>query len=315
MRQEQSTVWVTGAYGFIGRALCTKLKALGYLVGGIGHGAWPQSEFTEFGIDAWVNGDISASNLHLLQNKLGIPQIIFHLAGGSSVGYAITQPKEDFNRTVGSTVEVLEWIRERKVVSKVVAVSSAAVYGGGHVGPIKVSSRLKPYSPYGHHKLMMENLCQSYGDSYGISSAIGRLFSVYGAGLKKQLLWDLCNKVEADSAIIDLAGTGEEIRDWIHINDAVSALIRLAALANSSCPIFNVGSGLGTSVLDIATLVQSAFPSDDGVLKEIIFTNKARQGDPFSLIASNPFGLEGVQINLSSGIKEYVQWYLRQGKK
>ena len=315
MSKNQAVVWVTGAYGFIGRVLCAQLKAMGHSVGGIGHGAWPQSEFKNYGIDAWVNGDISTGNLHLLKNEVGVPEMIFHLAGGSSVGSAIAQPKEDFNRTVGATVEVLEWIRENKVNTKVVAVSSAAVYGGGYVGPIEVSSELRPYSPYGHHKLMMENLCRSYGDCYGISSVVGRLFSVYGAGLKKQLLWDLCNKVESDSPDIELGGTGEEIRDWIHVDDAVKGLIALAPLASASCPTFNLGSGVGTSVFGVAKLLLFAFSATNGPLKAIAFTGKVRQGDPFSLIASNPFMSKALTMNLSSGIEEYVRWYLSRDRK
>lgn len=312
MRQIQTIVWVTGAHGFIGRVLCSKLKALGYLVGGIGHGAWPQSEFKKVGIDSWVNGDISTGNLQLLRSNLGVPDIIFHLAGGSSVGAAIAQPKEDFNKTVGATVEVFEWIRENQVDTRVVAVSSAAVYGGTHKGPIDVSAQLIPYSPYGQHKLMMENLCRSYGDSYGISSVIGRLFSVYGAGLKKQLLWDLCVKAENESTRIELGGTGEEIRDWLHVNDAVNSLIHLASFASPSCKVFNLGSGTGTSVLNIAKLLISFFPISGGQVKSITFTGKARPGDPFSLIASDPLRLDVPGMELARGIQDYVHWYLNQ---
>ena len=74
-------------------------------------------------------------------------------------------------------------------------VSSAAVYGPGHEGPIGEDARLDPASPYGCHKLVMELLCRSYARSFGVSIVLLRLFSVYGEGLQKQLLWDLCSKL------------------------------------------------------------------------------------------------------------------------
>ena len=312
MNQIQNIVWVTGAHGFIGRVLCGRLKSMGYLVGGIGHGAWPQSYYRRAGIEAWVNGDISTGNLQLLKSILGVPETIFHLAGGSSVGAAIAQPKEDFNKTVGAALEVFEWVRENQVKTRVVLVSSAAVYGGAHSGPIEVTAQLMPYSPYGNHKLIMENLCRSYGDSYDISSVIGRLFSVYGPGLKKQLLWDLCVKAKNESNSIELDGTGEEIRDWVHVNDAVNSLICLAPLASPACKVFNLGSGVGTSVREIAKLLLSFFPSIGGQVKAIRFTGKVRRGDPFSLIASDPLRIEVPRVELSSGIQDYVNWYLNQ---
>ena len=72
-------------------------------------------------------------------------------------------------RTVATTAELLEWMRLGARHATLVAVSSAAVYGAGHTGPIREEQALAPFSPYGYHKLMMENLCQSYAVSYGLS--------------------------------------------------------------------------------------------------------------------------------------------------
>ena len=92
---------------------------------------------------------------------VGPPDYIFHLAGGSSVGASIANPYEDFSRTVATTAELLEWMRLAAQNATLVSVSSAAVYGAGHTGPIREEHALLPFSPYGYHKLMMENLCQS----------------------------------------------------------------------------------------------------------------------------------------------------------
>jgi UDP-glucose 4-epimerase len=143
----------------------------------------------------WLNGEVNGSNLALMHATLGAPAGIFHFAGGSSVGAAFASPHEDFKRTVGSTAELLEWARQHSPDTPLVAVSSAAVYGAGHEGPIAEDARLNPYSPYGTHKLMMEELCRSYAINFGLPLMLPRLFSVFGPELKKQLLWDTCSKL------------------------------------------------------------------------------------------------------------------------
>src|SRR5271167_1957102 len=154
--------WVTGARGFIGRHLAAHLHRSGYEVAGVGHGAWVASEAMSWGVSHWINGDIHSSNLRSLQKMVGTPDIVFHLAGGSSVGAAIAAPHEDFFRTVTSTLELMDWLRLESAKTVSVVASSAAVYGASHIGRIDESAGGIPFSPYGYHKLMMEQLLRSY---------------------------------------------------------------------------------------------------------------------------------------------------------
>lgn len=305
------TIFVTGAHGFIGRHLAQALGGAGHAVAGIGHGAWPAAAAARWGVGHWLNGDLSASNLNALRTLAGPPDVVMHLAGGSSVGAAIAQPKEDFARTVASTVELFEWLRQESPQTCVVAVSSAAVYGAGHAGQIGENAALAPYSPYGHHKAMMESLCRSYGATYGLRSAVARLFSVYGAGLRKQLLWDLCSKLEAGQTAIELGGSGGELRDWTNVRDVVHALAMLPDLASAQVPTFNLGSGVATSVRNVAGQVMSAWqPSIAN--SALGFSGKSRSGDPFSLQADasrlTALGFEW-RLPLNQGLADYVRWF------
>lgn len=318
VQEVRDVAWVTGGYGFIGRHLCRALNRQGYRVSALGHGTWPEAEAAQWGIENWFRGDITASNLGEMLTHSGPPSVVFHLAGGSSVGQAIAQPHEDFVRTVNSSAILLEWVRQSSPHSAVIAVSSAAVYGAGHSGPIREDATLHPYSPYGYHKLMMETLCRSYGDSFGVKSVIPRLFSVFGSGLKKQLLWDLCGKLASGSETVVLGGTGDEIRDWIHVEDAVEAIILCKEQASRDCPAINIASGSGLSVSAVAEGVSSAWRERTGVLPEIRFSGQSRPGDPFSLIAdtsrlaSIPFALK---TNPGDGWNTYVDWYLSLSKE
>jgi UDP-glucose 4-epimerase len=312
IKAEQKIVWVTGAHGFIGRHLARKLAADGLWVAGLGHGTWPEKECAEWGVSAWLNGEITFNNLGYLLQRYGDPKAIYHLAGGSSVAAAIAQPREDFARSVFATAELLEWVRQNIPQTRVVAVSSAAVYGGGHPGPICEDGILNPYSPYGHHKRMMEDLCRSYGASFGLNSAIPRLFSVYGAGLKKQLLWDLCGKLATGIDKIELGGTGSETRDWVHVEDVVKAVAACAALADTSVPTINIGSGVALTVREVAERVANIWASRGRARPSIIFTQQRRAGDPFNLVA-DPTRLRNslppLEYSIDAGFGLYVEWY------
>ena len=90
------TVWITGANGFIGRHLARALADARYSVHGVGHGALEEIDKKRLGLQLWLNGEIDATNLTALAVRSGLPSTIFHLAGGSSVGFSISQPHEDF---------------------------------------------------------------------------------------------------------------------------------------------------------------------------------------------------------------------------
>jgi UDP-glucose 4-epimerase len=172
-------MWVTGANGFIGRHLVRVLADRGHAVHGIGHGAIEELDRERVGLRIWLNGEIDAANLNALAESSGLPSTIFHLAGGSSVGLSIAQPFEDFSRTVSSTARLLEWLRGSAPKCRLIVASSAAVYGAECSGPISEDAKPVPMSPYGRHKLMMEQLCRSYAVTFGLKSAVARLFSVY----------------------------------------------------------------------------------------------------------------------------------------
>jgi UDP-glucose 4-epimerase len=191
----------------------------------------------------------------------------------------------------------------------VVAVSSAAVYGAGHVEVLSEDTPVHPYSPYGHHKAIMEALCRSYGQNFGARSAIVRVFSAYGPGLRKQILWDLCSRLSSTRGDLVLDGTGLERRDWIHSSD-VARLLVLAAqtLPSAEAPVINGATGNGHSVAEFAEKVLAAW----GAASVVTFSGRSRPGDPVNLVADitrlSAFGFVP-QVKLAQGIRSYVDWF------
>lgn len=308
------TVWVTGANGFIGRHLVRVLAGRGHTVHGIGHGAIEDADRERVGLGLWLNGEIDAANLNALAERSGSPSTIFHLAGGSSVGLSIAQPYEDFSRTVSSTARLLEWLRGSAPDCRLIVASSAAVYGAQYNGPISEDAEPIPMSPYGQHKLMMEQLCKSYAITFGLRSTVARLFSVYGPHLRKQLLWDMCSRLQRGERTLVLGGTGAEVRDWIDVRDAARLFAKIAEVPQrESYQVVNGGSGHGTTVADITGMLVKNWGGDIAVR----FSGIVRPGDPFSLLADDaklrrlPFDW---QIPLDRGLAEYVPWFKEQAR-
>ena len=303
------TVWITGANGFIGRYLARELADAGHAVDGIGHGAMEESEKRRFGLQTWVNGEIDAANLNALATERGVPSAIFHLAGGSSVGLSIALPFEDFSRTVASTARLLEWMRSSAPQTRLIVASSAAVYGAAHGGPIAEDAGLVPMSPYGQHKLMMEQLCSSYAVTFGVRSTVARLFSVYGPRLRKQLLWDICSRLQQDSRTLVLGGTGAEVRDWTDVRDVSRLLARIAEQPQQEAfRVINGGSGRGTTVAEIAQMLVRHW----GGNVTVRYSGIVRAGDPFSLVA-DAAGLDRLsfdwRVPIEQGLVDYVKWF------
>ena len=117
--------------------------------------------------------------------------------------------------------------------------------------PVSETHKPAPLSPYGYHKLQCELLCEEFARLFALPTATARIFSAYGPGLRRQVVWDIFERVLTTGALV-LHGTGAESRDFIHATDIARALVRLADMAPCQGEVYNVASGEEVTIAGLA---------------------------------------------------------------
>jgi UDP-glucose 4-epimerase len=297
---------VLGAGGFIGRHVCRTLAQQGATVFGLGHGDWSTDEQRRWGLTRWVAADAGIGALNTLLGGRPLAALI-HCAGGSAVARSYSEPLVDFRRSVDSTAELLEFARTWPgSTPRVVLTSSAAVYGDQGDVDITEASACSPISPYGFHKLAAEQLCTSYARFFNVPVTVVRLFSVYGEGLRKQLLWDACQRFQRGEP--RFFGTGHELRDWIHVEDATALLCAAASAPQARFALYN-GGHEQASTHDLLSTLGGLF---DGHPVPV-FTGKTHTGNPRRLTADCAHARHQLgwqpQVRLADGLRRYAEWF------
>lgn len=298
-------ILILGSEGFIGSHLVTSLIYKG---------------FTIIGCDL-LEDDTKRNYQYFKVSRL-IPdwEILFqehefdfciNASGNGNVPFSVSHPQIDFEANTSNVVRVLDALRKRNPNCKYLHISSAAVYGNPIHLPVKEIDRLAPISPYGFNKLMSEIVCKEFYELYEIPITIIRPFSVYGIGLKKQIFWDLCNKINiSKDKTVSLYGTGMESRDFIYIDDLIEIIILLVTKDNFQYNIYNAAVGQETSISWVVEKIRHRLVS-----KEIKFSGEIRIGDPRNWCADiskiRSLGFQQ-KVTITTGIHLYLDWFLQQ---
>ncbi len=238
------------------------------------------------------------------------PDVCVNCSGAAHVPSSFSNPLHDFEMNTASVYEMLAAIREKSPATRFVHLSSAAVYGSPVTLPIGEGAMLRPVSPYGYHKLAAEHFCQEFSNIYGVRTVSLRIFSAYGPGLRKQLLWDTYCKWR-NSTEVKLFGTGNETRDFIFIDDVCEAIRVVVKRAEFCGESINIASGTAISIREIVTLLLKEL----GGTHQANFLGQKREGDPDSwcadIAALKALGFEN-GTSIIDGIKATAQWLKEQ---
>lgn len=254
-------ILITGISGFIGGSFGRYAAAQGHTVTGAGRSSLSDPQDL-----AGLIRDFS-------------PDVFVQAAGSASVGASLEDPLHDFRGSVQTSAEFLDAVRRSGRDPLIIVPSSAAVYGNPASLPVSEAASLQPISPYGFHKAASELLAHEYSECFGLKIMICRFFSVFGPAQRRLLVWELYQQLAGSDETVWLAGTGNETRDFLYIEDLATALLGLignSPAAARECLIVNVASGTETSVLTLAqTLGELVAPE-----KQIRCRGNLRKNDP-----------------------------------
>jgi UDP-glucose 4-epimerase len=297
------SVLVTGASGFLGGYVIREMQRSGWSVIATGSGSAENSR-----VPAGVRYEsllLPDTRLRHLVREVR-PDACIHCAGRASVMDSMRDPAADFRAGVVLTAELLDVLREEAPGCSVVYLSSAAVYGEPDALPITEDSDTHPLSPYGFHKRMGELLMEEAARVYGLRTCSVRIFSAYGPGLRRQILWEICSQYLAKGTV-RLQGTGKESRDFIHAADVARAVRMLVESADGRGEVYNLASGEEVTIADLVREIGTHFPKAPAAE----FAGVQRAGDPqnwqadVSRIQSLGFRPE---VGLSTGLAGVVAW-------
>lgn len=238
------------------------------------------------------------------------PDVILHCAGSANVGASVVNPMADLDGNLHSLYQLLLALKSFEKKPKIIFLSSAAVYGNPKQLPITETAELAPISPYGIHKLMCEELCHYYNRVHGYKARFIRIFSCYGKGIRKQILWDMYQKYE-NAGKIGLFGTGEESRDFIHVSDIMQS-IRLILQYDGPEEVFNVANGEEVTIKELADTYAAKLGENSDIIS---FNGETKVGDPNNWRADislmKKLGYRKT-VDIETGIGEYVNWVKEQ---
>lgn len=290
-------ILITGAEGFIARNLSKYLHNRKFTLYGIGNKKFEENISKKFGYKFIINKNI---NSKILLNNFKNIDIVLHCAG---TGVVNSSKNNIFQKNYLTTKSVIDYCKNLKKKPSIFFLSSYSVYETLPNKKITETHTLKPTSYYALTKLKSEKLLVKWSEKLNIHYTILRIASVYGNGLTKQLFFDACKKfLNKDSFFY---GTGNEVRDWLHIDDFCSLVYKIIR-ANKNIPIINCGSGLGYSVKKVLNIIIKNFNPD----LNIKFEN--RKNSPKFLVLDNNLAKKFKwfpKININKGLQNYTNWF------
>lgn len=314
-----SVVVITGASGYIGGQCALQLHEAGHLVVGIDRRPLPKQlqDMIQF-VQADFDSDESFRKIIELR-----PTAIIHCAGTSLVGPSIKHPSEYYNNNVVKTLHLLGIVTSALPKTRIIFSSSAATYGIPAASlPCQETDKLKPISPYGESKQMVEQILAAYHRAYGLDYVAFRYFNACGAdpqgrhGQEPGATHIIGRVLESirDHEEFTLYGNdydtrdGTCVRDYVHVSDIAQAHI-LALSPTIPAGVYNLGSNTGTSNQEI---IAAAERITGQTVK--IKQGPRREGDPDALVAdSSKFNqlVRWQRFNLDDMIRHAWKWYVR----
>lgn len=249
---------ITGAAGFLGSALAEHLAREGHQVRGLDDLSTGNPQALSPDVH-FTRGDIN--DRPKLWTLLQEVDCVYHLAARVSVQESVLYPREYNATNVGGTVSLMEAMRDVGV-RRVILASSGAVYGDQGDQPLNEIAPPDPRSPYAVSKFSAEHYVRTIGNLWGMESVCLRIFNAYGPGQNlppshPPVVPHFLRQAMRGGTLV-VHGNGEQTRDYVYVDDVVSAMVAAATAPDINGLVINVGSGTETSIRDLVKSVSQA---------------------------------------------------------
>ena len=297
---------VVGATGFIGSCLATRLGDSERTVYGISRSSHAPSFLHNY-----FSHDISdISGFESLLERIfqeACPMEVYFLAGQSDVGRSVLEPLQGLNDTVLPFITLLHVANKHDCT--VILGSSGSVIGGGVREPGEKQHLLRPKSPYAAAKISCEAYAVAFNECYSTDVRIARIYSVYGAGLNRMVVYDVIRRIMENPNEVSIRGSGEQVRDYLYVEDVADALITIAEHGRPG-EVYDISSGNPISILKLTRLIAEVMGYPD---IRIVPDGNSVAGD-VDIIAGEMGDMDELGfkplINLKEGLHRTVSWVL-----
>ena len=249
---------ITGAAGFLGSALAEHLAREGHQVRGLDDLSTGDPQALSPDVH-FTRGDVN--DRPKLWTLLQEVDCVYHLAARVSVQESVLYPREYNAANVGGTVSLMEAMRDVGV-RRVILASSGAVYGDQGEQPLVESATPDPRSPYAVSKVSAEHYVRTIGKLWGMETVCLRIFNAYGPGQHMPpshppvVPHFLRQALRGGTLVVH--GDGNQTRDYVFVDDVVSAMVAAATAPKVNGQVINAGSGTETSIRDLVKKVGEA---------------------------------------------------------
>lgn len=257
---------ITGAAGFLGSTLANQLAREGHQVRGLDDLSTGDPQALSPDVH-FTRGDVN--DRPKLWTLLQEVDCVYHMAARISVPESILYPREYNTSNVGGTVSLMEAMRDVGI-RRVVLASSGAIYGHQDIQPLTEGQTPRPQSPYAVSKLAAEYYVRTIGELWGIETVCLRIFNAYGPGQhlppsNPPVVPYFLRQAMRNGTLV-IYGDGNQTRDYVYVDDVVSAMVAAATAPNINGLVINVGSGVETSLKALSRLVLEVAASQANVV-------------------------------------------------
>jgi len=299
-------VLVTGGCGFIGSHVAELLSREHsvYVLDNLSGGSVENLRGLNVEL---IRGDIRDGEV--VDRAVSRVDAVVHLAAVVSVAYSVERPEEVNDVNVAGTLRLLKAC-SRRGVRRFVFASSCAVYGEPRRIPIDEDHPTAPLSPYAASKLAAEAYVHAYSAVSGLRYAILRIFNAYGprqahgeyGGVVARFI---CRALRGEPLVI--YGDGRQTRDFIYVGDVAEAF-RLALESGPANAVYNVGTGVETSIRDLASAVVRVLGASVGIEHAPPRPGDVRRSRASIKRISEDLGFRP-RVTLEEGIRRTIPYY------